>query len=132
MSKPKTPANKNFKIFLLALVVAAVIYLIVQKLDTLGNVFLVLLGFGMVILVHEFGHFISAKLCGIKVEAFSIGFPPILLGFKKTEEGFRIRLLPTFFAEDDPDSTPPAGQTLSRSVRLESQCDIRDPGSQVR
>jgi len=111
MSKPKSSANKNFKLFLLALVVATVIYLVLQKLDTLGNVFLVMLGFGMVILVHEFGHFISAKLCGIKVEAFSIGFPPILLGFKKTEEGFRIRLLPTFFAEDDPDSNPPAGQS---------------------
>ncbi|MHC4742062.1 MAG: site-2 protease family protein, partial [Planctomycetota bacterium] len=52
--------------------------------------------------VHEFGHFISAKLCGIKVEMFSIGFPPTLIGFKRLARGFRIRILPGFFAEKHP------------------------------
>ena len=47
------------------------------------NILLVLLGFGAVILIHEFGHFIVAKLCGIKVEAFSIGMPPTLFGIKR-------------------------------------------------
>ncbi|MBN2139327.1 MAG: site-2 protease family protein [Sedimentisphaerales bacterium] len=101
MSKPKSLFSKWFKVFLLAAVLAGVIYLIFRNIDTFGNVLLVLLGFGTVILVHEFGHFISAKLCGIKVEMFAIGFPPILFGFKRVAEGFRIRILPGFFAEKE-------------------------------
>lgn len=46
------------------------------------------------ILFHEFGHFIAAKLFGVKVESFSIGFGPILL--HKTIRGtdYRLSLLP--------------------------------------
>ncbi|MCK5565136.1 MAG: site-2 protease family protein, partial [Planctomycetes bacterium] len=44
---------------------------------------IVAIGFGAVIMIHEFGHFIVAKVSGIKVEAFSIGFPPTLLGIQK-------------------------------------------------
>lgn len=40
----------------------------------------VVLVLGVMILVHEFGHFIAAKLCGVRVERFSIGFPPRLWG----------------------------------------------------
>ena len=64
------------------------------------NILLVLLGFGAVVLVHEFGHFVVAKLCGIKVEAFSIFMPPILLGIKKADRGWRIRILPELFREE--------------------------------
>jgi len=71
----------------------------------LGNSLLVALGFGAVILIHEFGHFIFAKICGIKVEAFSIGFPPVLAGVSRTEKGYRIRILPQLFAkEGEPES----------------------------
>lgn len=35
-------------------------------------------GFGLLILIHEFGHFVAAKLMGVRVEAFSIGFGPNL------------------------------------------------------
>ena len=45
-------------------------------------------------MVHELGHFLVAKLGGIKVEAFSIGFPPVLLGIRKLKKGFRVRFLP--------------------------------------
>jgi len=34
---------------------------------------------GVVVLVHEFGHFIAARAFGIRVEKFSIGFGPVLL-----------------------------------------------------
>ena len=47
-------------------------------LDTLayiGYVLMALLGFGFVIAIHEFGHFIFAKWAGVRVERFSIGFP---------------------------------------------------------
>jgi len=105
MSKPKSLFGKSFKVFMLLAILAGVIYLIVRNIDAFGNVLLVLLGFGTVILVHEFGHFISAKLCGIKVEMFSIGFPPILIGFKRVAEGFRVRILPGFFAKKETEDT---------------------------
>lgn len=46
------------------------------------------------ILVHEFGHFIVAKLAKIKVEEFGIFFPPRLLGFKKGETEYTLNALP--------------------------------------
>ena len=103
MAKPKSSVSKWPKAFFWAVVLTAVIYLIVRKIDTFGNVLLVLLGLGVVILVHEFGHFVFAKLSGIKVEAFSIGFPPTLLGFQRTEDGLRIRILPAFFSGKETD-----------------------------
>ena len=67
------------------------------------NLALALIGFGLVVLVHEFGHFIVAKLSGIKVEAFSMGFPPIAIGILRTADGFRIRILPKFFRKNKDD-----------------------------
>ena len=43
--------------------------------------------FGVCVLVHEFGHFITAKWAGIRVEEFGIGFPPRLVGFRKKNSG---------------------------------------------
>src|SRR5215471_14722039 len=43
--------------------------------------------FGICVLVHEFGHFITAKWAGIRVEEFGIGFPPRLIGFRKRDSG---------------------------------------------
>jgi hypothetical protein len=37
---------------------------------------------GVMVVVHEFGHFAVAKLCKVRVEAFSFGFGPRLFGFK--------------------------------------------------
>lgn len=46
------------------------------------------------IVIHEFGHFIVAKLLGIAVETFSVGFGPRLLGFKIGETDYRISAIP--------------------------------------
>lgn len=43
--------------------------------------------FGLLVLVHEFGHFITAKWAGIRVEEFGLGFPPALVGFRKRDQG---------------------------------------------
>jgi regulator of sigma E protease len=43
--------------------------------------------FGLLVLVHEFGHFISAKWAGIRVEEFGLGFPPAIVGFRKRDNG---------------------------------------------
>ncbi len=53
-----------------------------------------LIGLGVVIVSHELGHFIAAKLMGIKVERFSIGFGPRLCGFKKGETDYRLSAVP--------------------------------------
>jgi regulator of sigma E protease len=49
---------------------------------------------GIMVLVHEFGHFVVAKWCGVRVEVFSIGFPPRLFGFRRGDTDYRISLLP--------------------------------------
>jgi regulator of sigma E protease len=54
--------------------------------------FLVLIG--IMVVVHEFGHFAVAKLCGVRVEAFSIGFGPRLFGIKRGDTDYKVCLLP--------------------------------------
>ena len=54
--------------------------------------FIVLIG--LMVLVHEFGHFLVAKLCGVRVERFSIGFPPRLFGFKIGDTDYCISATP--------------------------------------
>ncbi len=48
----------------------------------------------ILVLVHELGHFIAAKLFGMRVERFSIGFPPRLFGVKKGETDYCVSALP--------------------------------------
>ena len=59
-----------------------------------GTIFAFLLVFGVLVFVHEFGHFITAKLVGIKVEVFSFGYGKRLLGYKRQETDYRISLIP--------------------------------------
>jgi len=49
---------------------------------------------GIMVLVHEFGHFIVAKLFGVRVEVFSIGFGTRLIGFRRGDTDYRLSLLP--------------------------------------
>lgn len=53
-----------------------------------------LLVFGSVILVHELGHFMAARHCGIHVEEFSIGFGPCLWSTTRDGTTYSVRLLP--------------------------------------
>ena len=41
------------------------------------------LGIGLVIFVHEAGHFIAARLCKVRVDVFSLGFGPRLIGWRR-------------------------------------------------
>lgn len=50
--------------------------------------------FALMVLVHEFGHFITARWAGIRVEEFAIGFPPRLFSIKRGETVYSINLLP--------------------------------------
>jgi regulator of sigma E protease len=49
---------------------------------------------GVMIVVHEFGHFAVAKLCGVRVEVFSVGFGKRLFGIRRGETDYRVSLLP--------------------------------------
>ena len=49
---------------------------------------------GLLIFVHELGHFLAAKLAGIRVERFSLGFPPRLFGIKWGDTDYCISALP--------------------------------------
>ncbi len=50
--------------------------------------------FGLVIFIHELGHFLSAKACGVKVNEFALGMGPKLISFGKKETKYSLRLLP--------------------------------------
>ena len=50
--------------------------------------------FGLVVIAHEFGHFLLAKMNGIRVIEFAVGMGPKLLHFKKGETEYCLRLLP--------------------------------------
>lgn len=73
-------------------------------------IFIVILG--LLVFVHEFGHFITAKKNGVRVEEFGFGFPPRLFGFKWGETVYSINLIPLggfvkAFGEDGADKDNP-------------------------
>src|SRR5881392_4193277 len=49
---------------------------------------------GFMILIHEFGHYAVAKMLGVRVEVFSIGFGKRLVGFTRGETDYRIAAIP--------------------------------------
>jgi regulator of sigma E protease len=53
-----------------------------------------LLVLGLMVLIHEFGHFVVAKLCGVRVEAFALGFGKRIVGFRRGETEYQINILP--------------------------------------
>src|SRR4051812_34640290 len=59
-----------------------------------SNVLSVVFVFGTVVIIHEFGHFIIAKLLKIRVEAFAVGFGPRLFGFRKGDTDYRVCAIP--------------------------------------
>lgn len=61
---------------------------------TLQTVLAVVFVFGLLIASHELGHFTVAKLSGVAVLEFSLGMGPKLLGFKKGETDYSLRLFP--------------------------------------
>ncbi|MFA5841340.1 MAG: RIP metalloprotease RseP [Candidatus Paceibacterota bacterium] len=73
----------------------------------------------VLVLVHEFGHFFTAKKFGIRVDEFGFGFPPKLFGVKKGETEYTFNLLPIggfvkIFGEN-PDEENTSGPDASRS-----------------
>jgi regulator of sigma E protease len=68
-------------------------------------VFALLLGF--MVLIHELGHFVAAKLAGVKVEEFGLGFPPRLVSVRRGETLYSLNAIPLggfvrMLGEEDP------------------------------
>ena len=72
---------------------------------------IVILGF--IVTIHELGHFIVGRLCGIGVVEFSVGFGPKIIGFRRKETDYSLRAIPLggyckFVGEDEDNSAPNA------------------------
>ncbi|MDD6175318.1 MAG: site-2 protease family protein [Firmicutes bacterium] len=63
-------------------------------MNTVVTIILAVLLFGLVIFLHELGHFLSAKAFGVKVNEFALGMGPKLFSFGKKETKYSLRLLP--------------------------------------
>ncbi|MHC5062041.1 MAG: site-2 protease family protein [Planctomycetota bacterium] len=107
-NKPSEPAEPKggkggtfyWRLMWLIGCIAVALVIIVMNFGVFANILLAVVGLGLMVLVHEFGHFIVAKLSDIHVEAFSVGFPPILAGIRRTEEGYKVRILPDIFPSE--------------------------------
>jgi membrane-associated protease RseP (regulator of RpoE activity) len=65
-----------------------------EWIGSVGSVVLIVLGFSVIIFVHELGHFVMAKLMGVRVHTFAIGFGKELLGRTVGETRYSLRVLP--------------------------------------
>ena len=79
---------------------------------------------GVLVTIHEFGHFIFAKMFGVKVEVFSIGFGPPIVRWKGKETVYQIALIPLggyvkMYGED----------SMTEPVQGKSEKDTLDPRS---
>jgi len=78
----------------------------------LTTVLATLVVLGVLIFVHELGHFLTAKLLGVQVEIFSLGFPPKLVSKQVGETDYRISVVPLggyvkLLGENPNDEVPP-------------------------
>ena len=91
-----------------------------------GRLLAALLIFGVIVMIHELGHFLAAKAMGVRVNEFAIGFGPKLLEFGKKETKYSVRLFPLggFCAMEGEDS---AGSGEVKAGKKETNPD--DPRS---
>ena len=85
------------------------------------TVFLAIVSLGFLIFIHELGHFYAAKRCGIKVNTFSIGFGPKIVGFQRGETEYKISVFPfggyvQMEGENPSEQTGASGEFASASL----------------
>jgi regulator of sigma E protease len=97
--KPGLPITE----ILVAIAIGAAIYFGVlrgmsfsEALRSLLSIGMAIVGIGLLIFIHELGHFLAAKWCGVKVEAFALGIGPLIpgLSFKKGETHYGLAWFP--------------------------------------
>ena len=89
----------------------------------MSSVIVAILVFGLIVLIHELGHFLFAKMNGIAVVEFSIGMGPRLVRFKKGETIYSIKALPLggscmMLGEDEENPDERAFQNKSIPARM--------------
>lgn len=89
----------------------------------MSSIIVAVLVFGLIVLIHELGHFLFAKLNGIAVVEFSVGMGPRLLHFKKGETTYSIKALPLggscmMLGEDEENPDERAFQNRSIPARM--------------
>lgn len=94
-------------------------------LSSIPGMIQAVLGLGLIILIHEFGHFAAAKLCDVYVEAFAIGFGPAIISKRVGETEYRLNILPfggyvKMLGQDDMDSSQMTSDEVSQNPRAYS------------
>ncbi|GAH93737.1 unnamed protein product, partial [marine sediment metagenome] len=73
------------------------------------NIIIGVIALSVIVLVHELGHFVTAKAAGVRVEEFGLGYPPKLFGIKRGETVYSLNAIPfggftKLTGEEDPSS----------------------------
>ena len=63
-------------------------------MQALSSIFYTVITLGVLVFVHELGHFLAARLCGMRVDRFSIGFPPRAFGKKIGDTDYCVSWIP--------------------------------------
>jgi regulator of sigma E protease len=132
---PLTPVGwfkQNFPYIVFFIVIIAVIYHFLGGWEGVGRAGLVVVGLGLVVFIHELGHFVAAKMCDVHVVTFSLGFGPALPGcsFRRGETTYMIGILPLggyvqmigegFEDENAAETDPTASPDYPRSFKNKS------------
>jgi regulator of sigma E protease len=84
-------------------------------------ILLTLLGIGLVLFVHELGHYLAARRAGVHVEVFALGFGPRIAGFRRGGTDYRLSLLPlggyVLVAGENLEGPPRRGELMAASRR---------------
>ena len=94
----------------------------VFDISWLGNVIAMIIMLGVLILIHELGHFAAAKWFGVTVKTFSIGFGKKLFGFTRGGTEYKVALIPlggyvALLGEDGEDADPDDSGNLNAKPR---------------
>jgi regulator of sigma E protease len=90
--------------------------------------FIVLIG--VMVVVHEFGHFLVAKLCGVRVERFSVGFPPRLFGVRVGETDYCVSAIPLGgYVKMTGENMPGENMSAEGADREKIKEQMADPGA---
>lgn len=90
--------------------------------------FIVLIG--VMVVVHEFGHFLVAKLCRVRVERFSIGFPPRLFGIKIGDTDYCVSATPLGgYVKMTGENMPGENMSVEGADREKIEAQQSDPGA---
>lgn len=92
------------------------------SIANMSSMLLVALGLGLVIFIHELGHFAVAKWCGVKVERFSIGFGPVLWRMTRGETEYALSSIPfggyvKMLGQDDADPSQMSDDRIAKDPR---------------